>query len=437
MEATTATNQIVNDQESKVYRKVMWRIMPLTIIAYLVTYFDRINISFAKTQMQAEIGLNDATYGLAASMFFIGYVLFEVPSAWGLQKYGAIKWLSRTLITLGIATAAMMFAYDKYTLYFMRFLIGAMEAGFGPAIFFYLYCWFPKRYLARVNGLWFLSIPLAGAIGAPIAGLILKNFNGVMGLAAWHWLFIMSGIPCIILGIIFFIKLFDKPSQATWLSEEEKSIVQSNLDNDTAKIKNTNASHIWKVLFTKDVLLFSIIYFSVKSSAYGLNFWMPQIIEKSGVKDVVTVGFLTSLPYIVACIGMLVITNISDRTAKRKSYLLGCLIATIIGYCIVCLIQSNTIIMMIGMIIATAGSFIAIPIFWTIPQSNFNGIAVASGTAAINSLGQLSGMITPALIGVITQMTGSNQIGMLIVVPLLVISCLFTLLNVKEPERHS
>lgn len=424
----------MTSQENKVYTKIMWRIMPLMIIGYLLTYFDRINISFAKTQMQAEIGLNDATYGLAASMFFIGYVLFEVPSAFGVKRWGAVKWLSRTMITLGIVTAAMMYAHDKYTLYFLRFLIGAMEAGFGPAIFFYLYCWFPKRYLARANGFWLLSVPLAGAIGAPLAGLILQYCNGWFGLAGWHWLFIFSGLPCIILGVIFLMKLENHPKDAKWLTPEEKDMVVANLDQDKQAARGTTFSDIWKVLFTKDVLLFSLIYFSIKSAAYGLNFWMPQIIEKSGVKEVVMVGFLTSLPYIVACIGMVIMTTMSDRSRKRKSYLLVCLLATMIGYCIVCLLQNNTWVMMIGMIIATAGSFIAIPIFWTLPQSKFEGMAVASGTGAINSLGQLSGMVIPAVIGFITQETGSSQVGMLSVLPLLLVSCVFIFTTIHDPK---
>lgn len=155
--------------ELMLYRRVAWRIMPLAIICFLFSYFDRINISFAKAQMQQELGLSDAAYGLAASMFFIGYVLFEVPSSLGLKRYGAPAWICRIMISWGLATAALMFAYTQYTLYFLRFLIGVMEAGFGPAILFYLACWFPKKHLAKMNGLWFLSVPLAGALGGPAA----------------------------------------------------------------------------------------------------------------------------------------------------------------------------------------------------------------------------------------------------------------------------
>lgn len=209
--------------ELLLYRRVAWRIMPLAIICFLFSYFDRINISFAKTQMQHELGLTDAAYGLAASMFFIGYVLFEVPSSLGLKRYGAPAWICRIMVSWGLATAAMMFAYTQYTLYFLRFLIGVMEAGFGPAILFYLACWFPKKHLAKMNGLWFLSVPLAGALGGPAAGILLGTMDGVLGLAGWHWLFLMSGLPCVVLGVLVLWKLDRDIESAKWLTRGRKT----------------------------------------------------------------------------------------------------------------------------------------------------------------------------------------------------------------------
>jgi len=427
------TRNISELSEEKVYKKIIWRIMPLAIFAYILTYFDRINISFAKTQMQNEIGLTDAAYGIAASMFFIGYVLFEVPSAIGLKKYGAVRWISRILISLGVVTSCLVFAYDQYTLYILRFLIGVMEAGFGPAVLFYLACWFPKKYLARINGLWFIAVPLSGAIGSPIAGLILNSLNGTLGMLGWHWLFIITGIPCIILGLVFLFVLSDKAEQAKWLNEEEKKLVIKNLELDKATRKNTSVSSWWRVLFTREVAIFSFIYFAIKSAAYGLNFWMPQIVEKSGIKDAFYIGLLTSLPYIVACIGMLVVTRMSDRTGNRKSYLLLCMLSAAIGYTMLCTLENNIYLMLFSLIVATSGSFIVIPIFWTLPQSKFEGIAVASGTAAINSLGQLSGMVAPIIIGFIAEHTGSHQLGLLSILPLLIISCIFITKTIKNP----
>lgn len=421
--------------ELLLYRRVAWRIMPLAIICFLFSYFDRINISFAKTQMQAELGLSDAAYGLAASMFFIGYVLFEVPSSWGLKKYGAPAWICRIMISWGLATAALVFAYTQYTLYFLRFLIGVMEAGFGPAILFYLACWFPKRYLARMNGLWFLAVPLAGALGGPVAGFILGKMDGVLGLAGWHWLFLMSGLPCILLGLAVLWKLDKDITSAKWLSREEKAYLHDSLEQDR-KHDDPKRGSIWKVLLTWEVAVFALIYFVIKSASYGLNFWMPNLIQKAGVSDLFTVGLLSSSPYIIACIGMVIVTRLSDRTGERKRYLVWCMVASAIGYLLACLVGDNSIALMLALILATAGTFIAIPVFWTIPQSTFSGLGIATGTAAINSLGQLSGIISPAMVGFINQVSGTNYMGMLSIAPMIVLCVVLIVLFVKSPVRN-
>lgn len=426
-----------NDEQLKellIYRRVAWRIVPLAIVCFLFSYFDRINISFAKAQMQAELGLSDAAYGLAASMFFIGYVLFEVPSAVGLRRYGAPAWICRIMISWGLATAALVFAYTQYTLYFLRFLIGVMEAGFGPAILFYLACWFPKKYLARINGLWFLAVPLAGAVGAPIAGLILDKLNGVLGFAGWHWLFLLSGLPCVLLGLIVLWKLDRDIQSAKWLSADEKAILEHNLAQDAGKRPAAAHGSLWKVLLTREVALFALIYFSIKLASYGLNFWMPHLIEQSGVKNLTMVGVLTSLPYVVACIGMILVTRRSDRSGDRKSWLLACMLASAAGYFLACLFADNSLVMMLALVLATAGSFIAIPVFWTIPQSTFSGLAIASGTAAINSLGQLSGMVAPVWVGYVNDLTGQTWMGMLSIAPLLLLSAGLIARYVRNPQ---
>ncbi|MCY1393840.1 putative metabolite transport protein NicT [compost metagenome] len=431
-ETLTGARNDVDLQELLLYRRVAWRIVPLAVICFLFSYFDRINISFAKAQMQAELGLNDAAYGLAASMFFIGYVLFEVPSSIGLKKYGAPNWICRIMVSWGLATAALMFAYSQWTLYFLRFLIGVMEAGFGPAILFYLACWFPKKYLARINGLWFLAVPLAGAIGAPAAGLILAKMHGVLGLAGWHWLFLLSGLPCVLLGLIVLWKLDKDIASAKWLSSNEKKILQQNLDKDRANQIPAHAS-LWRVLLTREVALFAAIYFAIKLASYGINFWMPHLIEQSGVRNPTFVGLLTSLPYVIACIGMILVTRRSDRTGDRKSYLLLCMIASALGYLLACLFFDNSLVLMLALILATAGSFIAIPVFWTIPQTTFSGIAIASGTAAINSMGQLSGMVAPYMVGYINDLTGQTYMGMLAITPVLLLSVYLIARHVRNP----
>ncbi|MFJ3151639.1 MFS transporter [Pseudomonas putida] len=419
--------------ELLLYRRVAWRIMPLAIICFLFSYFDRINISFAKTQMQQELGLSDAAYGLAASMFFVGYVLFEVPSSLGLKRYGAPAWICRIMVSWGLATAALVFAYTQYTLYFLRFLIGVMEAGFGPAILFYLACWFPRKHLAKMNGLWFLAVPLAGAVGGPAAGFLLGTMDGVLGLAGWHWLFLMSGLPCVLLGLLVLWKLDRDIEAAKWLSREEKDLLAENLAQDKRTAKPILGS-IWRVLLTREVAIMAFIYYVVKTASYGLNFWMPHLIKSSGVQDMLWVGVLSALPYAVACIGMVLLTRHSDRTGERKRYLVYCLLAAAAGYLLACLFSGSPFAMMTALVLATAGTFIAIPIFWTIPQSTFSGLAIATGTAAINSVGQLSGIVAPVMVGKINDLTDSTYMGMLSIAPLILVACLVVMRCVRNPK---
>ncbi|EKT4482074.1 MFS transporter [Pseudomonas putida] len=419
--------------ELLLYRRVAWRIMPLAIICFLFSYFDRINISFAKAQMQQELGLSDAAYGLAASMFFVGYVLFEVPSSLGLKRYGAPAWICRIMVSWGLATAALVFAYTQYTLYFLRFLIGVMEAGFGPAILFYLACWFPRKNLAKMNGLWFLAVPLAGAVGGPAAGVLLGTMDGVLGLAGWHWLFLMSGLPCVLLGLLVLWKLDRDIEAAKWLSREEKDLLVENLAQDKRAAKPVLGS-IWRVLLTREVAIMAFIYYVIKTASYGLNFWMPHLIKSSGVQDMLWIGVLSALPYAVACIGMVLLTRLSDRTGERKRYLVYCLLAAAVGYLLACLYSDSSLAMMAALVLATAGTFIAIPIFWTIPQSTFSGLAIATGTAAINSVGQLSGIVAPVMVGKINDLTGSNSMCMLSIAPLILIACLVVMRFVRNPR---
>lgn len=419
--------------ELLLYRRVAWRIMPLAIICFLFSYFDRIKISFAKTQMQQELGLSDAAYGLAASMFFVGYVLFEVPSSLGLKRYGAPAWICRIMVSWGLATAALVFAYTQYTLYFLRFLIGVMEAGFGPAILFYLACWFPRKHLAKMNGLWFLAVPLAGAVGGPAAGFLLGTMDGVLGLAGWHWLFLMSGLPCVLLGLLVLWKLDRDIEAAKWLSREEKDLLAENLAQDKRTAKPILGS-IWRVLLTREVAIMAFIYYVVKTASYGLNFWMPHLIKSSGVQDMLWVGVLSALPYAVACIGMVLLTRHSDRTGERKRYLVYCLLAAAAGYLLACLFSDSPFAMMTALVLATAGTFIAIPIFWTIPQSTFSGLAIATGTAAINSVGQLSGIVAPVMVGKINDLTDSTYMGMLSIAPLILVACLVVMRCVRNPK---
>lgn len=404
------------DEETALYRKIMWRIVPLCIVCVFFSHLDRINISFAKNQMQAELGLSDAAYGIAAGVFFVGYVLFEVPSSLGLRRYGAPSWVCRIMVSWGLATAALMFARSEYALYGLRFLIGVMEAGFAPALLFYLTCWFPRRHLAKVNGLFFLSLPLAGALGGPVSGLVLAYMDGWLGLQGWHWLFLVTGLPCCLVGLLV-IRHFDRTiDEARWLTADQKRVLKNNLEQDSRETK-PGYSSIWRVLFTPEVAALAAIYFTVKMASYGMNFWMPNLIAKSGIDGQLTIGLLTALPYVAACIAMVVITRRADASGNRRGALIGCVLMASLGYVIACGFYEVPVAMLIGLTLATIGSFVAVPLFCTIPQTVFSGIGLATAFAAINSIAQLSGLVSPVLVGWVNDITGTHHLGLLISAP--------------------
>jgi nitrate/nitrite transporter NarK len=249
-----------------------------------------------------------------------------------------------------------------------------------------------------------------------VSGLILEYMNGFLGLAGWHWLFVLSGLPCSALGIVVLFKLDRDIQSAKWLSEDEKEVLQRNLDNDK---KESNPIHttLLKVLLTREVAILSVIYFMIKLTGYGLNFWMPHLISSAGVKNQLWVGMLTALPYLVAAIGMVWVTRLSDKSGERKKYLWRCMLVGGIGYFAALYFNGSYILLTSFLVLATAGVFIAIPIFWTIPQKAFSGLAIAGGIAAINTVGQLSGMVAPLLVGYLNDVTGNTYMGMLALAP--------------------
>ncbi|WP_256659128.1 MULTISPECIES: MFS transporter [unclassified Pseudomonas] len=256
--------------------------------------------------------------------------------------------------------------------------------------------------------------------------------DGVFGLAGWHWLFLMSGLPCVVLGLLVLWKLDRDIESAKWLSRSEKDLLAANLAHDKVNDKPVLGS-LWRVLLTREVAIMAFIYFVIKTASYGLNFWMPHLIKSSGVQSLFWIGMLSALPYIVACIGMIWLTRRSDRTGERKTYLVLCLLAAAVGYLLACLFSDSSWAMMAALVLATAGTFIAIPIFWTIPQSTFSGLAIATGTAAINSIGQLSGMVAPVMVGKINDLSGSTYMGMLSIAPLILVAGFVVLRYVKNP----
>jgi MFS family permease len=396
--------------EASTYAKVIWRLLPFLFLCYLCAYLDRINVSFAKLQMLKDLGFSDAVYGAGASVFFVGYLLFEVPSNLILLRVGARRWIARIMITWGLISAAMMFVTTPTTFYIMRFLLGVAEAGFIPAILLYLTYWFPPSRRSKVTALFMTGIPMSGVLGGPLSGWIMNHMSGANGLAGWQWLFLVEGIPTAAIGLIAFFYLDDKVSDAKWLSESQKAMLESNLKDE----KPAHALHSLKDgLMHPKVLLLSVIYFFFTMGLYGVSFWLPTLIKASGVSDPLDIGLLTAVPYGAAAATMLLVSQSSDARGERRWHLaLPGLIGAIGLYFSVAYAHS-TLIAMIALTVGTMGVMTTISQFWVLPPAILGGAAAAAGLALANSVGSISGVVSPYLIGLIQTGTGSTGNGVL------------------------
>ncbi|MBA1289590.1 MFS transporter [Pseudomonas japonica] len=390
--------------EDALYRKVNWRIVPLFILCFLFAYLDRVNISFAKLEMQSDLGFSDTVYGLGASLFFVGYFLFEVPSNVLLHKIGARVWIARIMVTWGITSACMMFVQSEFWFYTLRFLIGVMEAGFVPGVLYYFTQWYPSSRRGRVNGYFKSSICLCGIVGGPLAGLILGHMDGAMGMAGWKWLFLLEGVPSILLGGVVFWLLSDRIEDAPWLTALEKRLLAQRMAED---VKPAGKPSMASLLRLPTTYVMSAIYLCLVMALTGLLFWMPQLIRSAGVTDTLHIGWLTMVPYLVAVVVNLLMGYSSDRSGERRWHMASCALLCAGGYLLCAVTAGQLLPLMVGLSLIMAGIIAWMPIFWTIPPRFLSGVAAAAGIALINSLGQLGGIIAPFMIGRVRDLTGA------------------------------
>jgi D-galactonate transporter len=413
-----ATPQSSSD-EASVYRKVTWRIVPFLMLCYVVAYLDRVNVGFAKLQMLSDLKFSDTVFGLGAGVFFLGYFLFEVPSNVILHKVGARVWIARIMITWAIISGAFMFVSTPLTFYIMRFLLGLAEAGFFPGIILYLTYWYPAQRRARMVCTFMTAIPLAGVIGGPLSGWIMESFAGVQGLTGWQWMFVLEAVPAIILGIAVLLYLDDGIRPAKWLNETEKRILESNIQKDA--IGRAEHPSLRSMFADPRVWLMALIYFCCVMGQYGLTFWLPTLIKTAGIKGVLNIGLFTAIPYAVAVAAMLYLGRSSDKHGERRWHLVIPLLLGAIGLVGSALAgTTNTGIAITFLSIAAAGVLSSAPLFWSLPTAFLNGVAAAAGIAAINSVGNLAGFISPFLIGAIKDATQSTDIALYLLSAVLV-----------------
>lgn len=412
------------DIEKRTLRKITWRIVPFIMILYLIAYIDRVNIGFAAITMKEDLGFTASILGFGAGIFFLGYFLFEVPSNIILHKVGARIWIARVMVTWGIIAGGMAFVESSTSFYVMRFLLGVAEAGFFPGIILYLSYWFPARNRAGVIALFMAAAPIATAIGSPISAALLE-MHGIMGLAGWQWMFLIEAIPTVILGVVVFFYMTDRPEKAAWLKPDEREWLVKTMQAEDANKGGQQHHSILRGLANPRVLALALIYFGTSAGLYTLGIWAPQIIKELGVSSM-TVGLLNAIPPIISVVAMILWSRHSDKTNERTWHVaLACLTAAV-GLAIAASTGS-----MFGLIaaltIVNVGISCSKPPLWSMPTMFLSGAAAATGIATINSIGNLGGFAGPAMIGWVKDQTGSFAGGLYFVAGLLILSTVLTL----------
>ncbi len=388
-----------------VYRKVALRLVPLLCICYLAAYLDRVNVGFAKLQMLADLEFSNTVYGLGAGIFFLGYVLFEVPSNLLLHKVGARVWIARIMITWGVLGGLMAFVTTPMQFYVLRFLLGVAEAGFIPGVLLYLTFWFPAAWRGRIIALFLAAIPMSNIIGGPLSGWILSTMGDVGGLRGWQWLFILETTPSILLGLAVLKFLDDHVDDARWLSDEEKAKIQADIAAEASP--GTQHASALGALRSGRVWMLGLAYFCIASAIYITSFWMPTLIKQLGVNDPLQIGWLTTIPYTVAIVSMILCNASADRLAERRWHTVVPCLASALGLAIVASPDIGLTLAMLGLVLAAAGASTAQAAFWSLPPAFLTGAGAAAGIALVNSLGNVAGMASTALVGWMTDLTGS------------------------------
>ncbi len=396
--------------ERRTIAKVSARLVPFLILCYFIAYLDRVNVGFAALTMNKDLGLSASAFGFGAGIFFLAYFLFEVPSNLFLERVGARKWIARIMFTWGVISGGTAFVRGETSFYVVRVLLGIAEAGFFPGIIFFLTLWFPAVYRARIIGYFMAAIPLSTVIGAPVSGLLL-GLDGLGGMKGWQWLFILEAMPALILSVVVYFYLTDRPADATWLEPDERAWLVARLEQERTKRETVRRYSVTQALVNPKVLALSLVYFGAVATNYGLSFFLPQIVKAFGVSNL-QAGFVTALPYVVGVISIVWWGRHSDRTLERRFHLAFPLFVASAGIAASTAFDDPTL-KMLALSIAGFGIFGCLPVFWTFPTAFLSGAAAAGGIALINSIGNLAGFAGPYAMGRIRDVTGSYTLGLL------------------------
>ena len=390
--------------------KVRRRLLPLMIVCFFIAFLDRVNVGFAALQMNEDLGFSARIYGFGAGIFFIGYFLFEVPSNLILHRVGARLWIARIMITWGLVAAGMAFVQGAISFYVVRFLLGVAEAGFFPGMILYISLWFPARERARATAIFILGLPISVLLGAPLSTALL-SLDGMAGLHGWQLLFIIEGIPAVVLGFVVMSYLTDRPSEAHWLTPAQRSWLVARLAAEEAAGDKRRLT-VGETLRDRKVLTLAFAFLCNVVPIYGITMWLPLIAKGTGNLTNIQIGFITTIPYLCAAIAMVINARHSDRTGERKLHILVAALVGAAGF-VLAAVSTSPLIGLLGICIGAAGIWCANTVFWTLPASFLTGAAAAAGIGLINAIGNLGGFLGPYMTGWIRDTMGGFGPAML------------------------
>ena len=422
--------------EAAAYRKVTRRLIPFLFICYICAMLDRVNVGFAKLQMSADLGFSETVYGIGAGIFFIGYFFFEVPSNLLLQKFGARIWIARIMLMWGLISMATSLVRTAPWFYTARFVLGLAEAGFFPGVILYLTYWYPQKYRARMVAGFMTAIAVAGVVGGPLSGWIMQSFAGKQGLAGWQWLFILEGLPSLVVGIFVLLFLNNGPNDARWLSREEKEILLKRLDEEQRqKETHEHGRTLGDAFRSGRVWVLSVVYFGAVMGLYGMSFWLPQIVKDMGVGSTGKIGLITAIPWAAAAVVMILIGRHSDKTQERRWHIALSALGGAIGFVLSALLGGSAVASLAALTLSITGVMCLLSTFWSLPTALLSGTGAAAGIALINSVGNLAGQLSPSVVGWIKDVTGQVTWGMYVLAASMAMSCILVLLLTRDRTK--
>lgn len=419
MSATKRRGSTSPEQMHSAYRKIFRRIVPLIMLMYLLAWMDRVSIGVAALTMNEDLGLTGTAFGLGAALFFVGYFLFEIPSNMIMDKVGARIWLARIMITWGLVTAATAFVVGEYSFYSARVFLGIAEAGFFPGVLLYLAQWVPRAVRGRITALFIMAAPIASATGTPLASLVLTRLDGAFGLHGWQMLFLLLGLPTVLVGFVVFWLLPSRPADAAWLSESERGFIEAEIKQERAESVAEPRSSTLSAFKSPQIMVLALVFFGFNAGSYLLNFFLPQVVRSLGSStengmSAVRVGLLAAIPWASAVAVMYFAARHSDRTGDRVWHVFTG--AVLSGSALLAAPFAGDAAAAIALLsVASAGLYIAMPLFWQLPQRFLSTSTMASGIALINSVGNLSGFVGPYATGLLHDATGSFTGGIVLV----------------------